>query len=545
MIFPDRRRAIVLIIVISQLACVFFVSYRKQEFHIDEIYSYVLSNSYHVDKLSNDDGLWGRWTEGDSLSKYITVQHGERFAFRKVYRNNSTDCHPPLYYWSLHSICSLMPNAFSKWSGLGLNILFFLIALVFIYKISLMLLDDSDLVYLPVILYGFSPMALETITFIRMYMLITMLAVVLMYIHLMTYRFGITKRRMIAVWLILYLGSMTHYYFVVLGFWAAVIFAIQNRREKKGDVIKYATGCLAAEALFVSTYPYVISQAMGTETNNVGSEIMKNLFNWRLWIQQTINLVKSQVEALSYMKVTSAIIATLLICLTIFAFVYSIHKHEHKDEDADITVYISRFMVWLATVYACTFLSISFIGGEYVFLRYIYYIGPSLYILIAYIVRSFCRIKPQALHFAVIFAIAFAVSNFAYGTFNDMSPYLYREDYKNDMLLKTYHDYSLIVMTSRNPAVPTGNLTKMMLFERVYISDDVDILGKNIVGECLGKERECVVYIDTDTYFTDGYDAAEVIDEIKENNNEAKLKAERLCDGSLGEFYLLSTQTTS
>ena len=53
----------------------------------------MLSNSYHADKLSSDDELWGQWAEADSLSKYTTVQHGERFTFQAVYHNNSTDCH--------------------------------------------------------------------------------------------------------------------------------------------------------------------------------------------------------------------------------------------------------------------------------------------------------------------------------------------------------------------------------------------------------------------------------------------------------------------
>jgi len=547
MIFPNRKRVVVILIIISQLACAFFVCSRKQELNIDEIYSYVLSNSYHADKLSNDDSLWGSWVEPDSLSKYLTVQEGERFAFDKVYLNNSTDCHPPIYYWLLHSLCSLVPDTFSKWIGLGLNMLFYIISLIIIYRISTTNFDDSGFSYLPILLYGFSPLATETLTFIRMYMLITMFALILMYTHLRMFKYGITKGRMIATWLILYLGSMTHYYFVVLGFWMTVIFAIQNIKEAKGGVIKYAAGCLAAEALFVITYPYVILQAMGTETNNVGNEIMDNLFNWRLWIQQTKYLLKSQIEALSYSHAVSTVIAVVVTCVAAFVCVSSIRNRDTKSiyDAEDPGSFGKGFIIWLAAVYVCTFLAISFIGGEYVFLRYVYYIGPAMYILIAYILKRFCDIIPQAISFIIIIASAFAVSNAAYGALNDLSPYLYRSDYQNDMLLETHHDDSLILMTSRNPAVPTGNLTKIKSFDSFYMADASDILDNNIVGECLNKEGECVVYINTDTYFTDGYDAAGVIDEIKDKNDAMTLIAKRLCEGSLGEYYHLSVQTTS
>lgn len=542
-----KKNLIVLLIIISQLACVFFVSSRKQEFNIDEIYSYILSNSFHADKLSNADDLWGRWADTEALSKYITVQRGERLAFGTVYKNNSTDCHPPVYYWLLHALCSLTPDVFSKWSGLSLNILSLIVSLIFIYKITLILLGDSKLVYLPVLLYGFSPIAFETVTFIRMYMLLTMFAVILMYIHLGMFRFGITKHRMAAVWVILYLGSMTHYYFVVLGFWAIILFAIRNIREARKEVIKYAAGSLAAEALFVITYPYVIIQAMGSETNNVGNEIMSNMFNWRLWIRQTAYLLKSQEEVLSYSSIVSAVIAALIICIT--ALVLARHVRNCSSEASpdvkDPNSCERRFYVWLAAVYCCTFLSITFIGGEYVFLRYIYYIGPALYILISFIIERFCSIKPGALSCALLLSVIFAVLNAGYGILTDASPYLYRNEYKKDMLLETYHDESLIMMTSRNPAVPTGNLTKMQLFKRIYMSDDADVLGKNIAGGCLKENGECIIYINTDTYYTDGYDAAAVIDTIISDNSEMILKAERLCEGSLGEYYLLSTQTTS
>ena len=538
----NNKKVILLIIILAQLICVLYVASRKQEFHIDEMYSYVLSNSYHADKISSDDSMWGRWVDSDDLSEFITVQNGERFAFDKVYKNNTTDAHPPLYYWFLHSVCSIFPGIFSKWMGLGLNIIFYIVSIIVLYLVSDLITDNKILVYLPVVLYGFSPIALETLTFIRMYMLITMLAVLLIYVHLRMLTYGCNKKRMLAAWIIIYLGSMTHYYYIVFSFWCAAIFILQNIRCAKKKAIAYGAGCFASVALFILSYPYVIAQAAGTSTNNVGNEIRKNLFNWPLWAYESKLLLKSQIDAFSYSHPVSILLAIVMICIVLFLAAYfALHIHSGRDKQRRELISgewnTTRFIQWTGLVYLLTFLSISFIGGEYVFLRYIYFIGPALYILIAYLISCLCRIRPGfTAGLAAVLAL-FAVSNAAYGSVSDSSPYLLREAYADNIRLSAYAEKPLIVISERNPAVPTGNLTKIKIFDQFYMAGLENVIGNDVVGACLRDEGECILYITTDTYYLDGYNAQVVLDDIENSCQTEDFKSEYICAGCLGEFY--------
>lgn len=541
-----NKKVILLIIMLTQLICASYVASRKQEFHIDEMYSYILSNSYHADKISSDDSMWGRWADSDDLTDYITVQNDERFAFDKVYSNNTTDAHPPLYYWLLHSACSFFPGAYSKWTGLGLNLLLYLVTIAILHQISELITDDKRLAYLPVILYGFSPIALETLTFIRMYMLITMFAVLLLYVHLRMFSYGYSIKKLLAAWVIIYLGSMTHYYFVVFSFWCAVVFILQNVKSINRALVAYGTGCLASVALFIFSYPYVIAQATGTSTNNVGREIRKNLFNWSLWVDESQILLKNQIDALSYSNVLSIILAITAACLTLYVFVYFVlHLRSGQDEQGSELIfgnnYVRRFIQWTGIVYVLTFMSITFIGGEYVFLRYIYYIGPSLYIMIAYLISCYCRIRPGYTATIVTVIVLFAVSNAVYGVINDSSPYLLRDAYADDIRLSEYDEDPLIVISGRNPAVPTGNLTKMRLFNQFYMSDVDSVIDNGIAAECLRNNGECILYINTDTYYMDGYDAQKVLDDIQRSCQTAGVRSEFICNGSLGEFYRITS----
>ena len=90
-----KNRILLLTIILLSCLLVFIICIDKCGYHIDEIYSYILSNSYHADRISHDDSVWDQWISGDRLKNFVTVQEGEQFAYKKVYYNNPLDCHPP------------------------------------------------------------------------------------------------------------------------------------------------------------------------------------------------------------------------------------------------------------------------------------------------------------------------------------------------------------------------------------------------------------------------------------------------------------------
>lgn len=53
-----------------------------------------------------------------------------------VTRMQTYDVHPPFYYLLLHTVCSLFPGRFSKWSGIGLNIVLFVLSWSVLAKLT-------------------------------------------------------------------------------------------------------------------------------------------------------------------------------------------------------------------------------------------------------------------------------------------------------------------------------------------------------------------------------------------------------------------------
>ena len=67
------------------------------------------------------------------------------------------------------------------------------------------------------------------------------------------------------------------------------------------------------------------------------------------------------------------------------------------------------------------------------------------------------------------------------------------------------------------------------------------IIDKGIINKCLKDDGECVVYICTDKYWINGFEAQEVIDEIKAHEiDSSEINVKYLCEGSLGSYYLIS-----
>ena len=523
-------------IMIVQVHFILYTGARKQEFHIDEIYSYTLSNSYDSDKITNDDSMWNTWISGDDLHQYLTVQKNERFAYSKVYRNNTTDCHPPLYYWILHTVCSFSPDNFSKWSGLSINVVLFVSTALLIYLISDEIIGAKKSKFLPVILWGFSGFAVDTCIFIRMYMLLTAITACFIYLHVRMFRHGVTMRRMILVFVTVFLGAMTHYYSLVAVFWGALFFAVYllRRREIKKMLI-YGTGVCLSVGLMFLCYPYAFEQATGSSTNNVGNQVMQDLFNFSLWGKQTKELAEQFVSGISYTPELSWAILSIVL---LFMLVSLILKIRHRSEKAPLSKF--KEVLWMTVIFLLTFLSVTFIGGVNVAMRYIYFIIPIscivITVVIGKIIKSFGERRVYSTA-AFAAAVVFAFANAAYGTATDSSTYLYRETAYLVSRIGTYSELPLLVLTERDTAaVATGNLRAFELFDKVYMTSKDDLEEEFIKKDSVIENCSCVVYItvDEDCAKGYGYDLDSTLKEVMANSGtEYKL----ISKGRFGGFY--------
>ena len=216
---------LVLILVLSELLIYHYASL-KSGFHVDELWSFAHSNSSNGGYLypivrsgsGNDyeDFVYNNWTEPEEFWNYLTVQDNEVFRYSNILENLSFSVHPPLYYFLLHSVCSFFPETFSKWLGIIPNMVLFPFVLIGLYRLAYLLFDSRAKSLLVCSVFGFSLAAVNMTIFIRSYLLLTLISLLLVFeVSKLLLDSQQKPSRLIKIFLLAILGLFTHYYFIV------------------------------------------------------------------------------------------------------------------------------------------------------------------------------------------------------------------------------------------------------------------------------------------------------------------------------------------
>lgn len=248
----------------------FFVFQEKNGFHIDEVYSYGLSNSDHEPFPWRVD----EWLEGDYYKEYLTPTEETRFNYDSVIYNQVQDVHPPFYYLIFHTVSSFFPGIFSKYTGLVINLVIHLILFFLVYRL-LYYLTQNFIVSLSGSLFWYmSVAALNAMTFIRMYSLFTLLVVGLYY---WTFKYLEEKKNKYLIFLgvCYFLGGWTHYYFYIFAFFFTLtvcLFFLFKKEWKK--TLQFGGTAGLSVVLALLSFPAVFDHIQNT---NRGQEVLEGL----------------------------------------------------------------------------------------------------------------------------------------------------------------------------------------------------------------------------------------------------------------------------
>ena len=271
----DTAFKIMLIItIVLQLAVALCFCMQKQGFHYDENYSYYSSNvTYGLNPPDGD------WLSGSTIAEEFCITPGKGFNFPLVAQMQSFDVHPPVYYFLLNIICSLSSGIFSKWQGLSLNLIFFVISELLIIAIADKVGNKNKAItWFSLALFGFSPAIISGITFIRMYMLLTSecMALILLHMNMLTdiKNSGSLSRfvkYLIQIAVTVYIGFLTHYYFAVFAFFVAafttlyLFFSKNTRKTSYIYAITVIAGLLSAVLSYPASLRHIFRGYRGTE----------------------------------------------------------------------------------------------------------------------------------------------------------------------------------------------------------------------------------------------------------------------------------------
>lgn len=243
----------------------------KENFHIDEISSYGLANHHDSLFINFEDGKT-YIPAGDPYLKYVTVSSDSKFDYENVWKNQSSDVHPPLYYLLLHTICSFFPGRFSKWYAGIINIIFALMTLYVLRKLINHLLGEKESICNVVSLFLIlSPGILSAVSFFRMYIMSMFWVTLLTEKMVKTVnQYQIKFSFFVQLYIIAVLGALTHYYCIIFTvFICGVFFFILLLRRNWYAILKVivtglVSGC-TAYSLFPSMLYHMFGGYRGTE----------------------------------------------------------------------------------------------------------------------------------------------------------------------------------------------------------------------------------------------------------------------------------------
>ncbi|MCI5806166.1 MAG: hypothetical protein MR029_07515 [Clostridium sp.] len=288
-----------IIILLALVQITVYFAYFKEGFHSDEIWSYGYANSTHEKNIyENDDGTlsyMNEWTDTSVLRDYIVVNKGEQFQYNSVYNNKVLDLSPPLHSIVLHTICSFFPDSFSKWYSYLINVISFIISMIFLYKCAALLKDETFALCCSGI-YGFSLAARDTYIYLRMYAMATAMTLVVLY-NIIKYLQKskednkIVNRNMVAACIVSYLSFLTNYHQIALvGILTmfVCIYLMFGKQIKR--MFAFGLGMLGAFCMAVVSFPSMFQAA-----NRNNSEVKGVLnYNFEIRFRVLMNFVSTK-----------------------------------------------------------------------------------------------------------------------------------------------------------------------------------------------------------------------------------------------------------
>lgn len=433
------------------------IGYDKAYLHIDEGYSYGLMNYKKVDIISNED-IYDQWNDNEYYQDYLSISKDEALDFSPVYNNQKNDVHPPFYYLLLRIASTITLDSFSKWTGIGLNILIFIISSIIIYLISNKVFKNKIYAVLIVLINGFTLASVETTIFIRMYALNALNLLIITYLHIMFInKEDLTLKQLIPMSIFIIIGSLTHYYYLVYLF---VLYAIYMSkfifRKNIKNAVKYTAMMVISALISLAIFPYsFVHIFMGYRGTGAISKLEKT--------EQIWNSLRSYLDILNNNVFNGTLTFIIIIALIVLAYkIIKNRKVVFEVKNKELIV------ILIPTIVYFTIISIV---SPYQEIRYIMPICPLIIISIFYIIKVILeKVFSRKTTFNIISVIFIAMLIFPQILNLDVS-YVYK-DYRNIIdFVETTPDMRAIYVMNMNQNRFMDDLYLFSKIEKSYILD--------------------------------------------------------------------------
>ena len=258
-----KKSAILIILIIIQSVIYIIAGSQKEYLHIDEVYSYGLSNYERVEIQDNED-FYDNWHTKEYFGDYLSIQEDEKGNYKPVYENQKNDVHPPIFYVLLRIAMECTGSRFTKWTGIILNIIVYAFITIFMYLILKKLLKEEKYSNEKASILAFmSSVILASVSnaiYIRMYAILTLNILITIFLHIKLLESEkINVKLLIEIGMCALIGVLTHYYYLFYLVVVYLIFLVKYLREKKTKELIYYTLTMAIAGITsLIIFPYSI-----------------------------------------------------------------------------------------------------------------------------------------------------------------------------------------------------------------------------------------------------------------------------------------------
>ncbi len=461
-----KKVFVYMILFISLLVNIWF-GFQKAGFHEDEYYTYYSSNRslglYQPDR---------EWQVRQTILDEFAVKEGEGFNYGLVKLVQSWDVHPPIYYYLFHTACSITPGLFTKWSGLVVNLISFVISFIVFWLLMRRLGVPYYVQIMTLIFWGINPMTISCNMLIRMYALLTVAIFLCAFVHVRLmqeyYDYEGSVKTFITMYLlpmmvVSYLGFLVQYFylffFVSIGF-AYTMWLIFANKDIKNAAI-YVCSCVVSLGLAVITYPASLSHMFGGYRGSDASGSLFDLQNTGIRLSFFVGLLNDFVFG------GGLLFAVLFVIIALMAIMIKNKKHRKIRSEA-IVLGIGALGYFLLTAKAA--LLVGSASNRYE--MPIYGIIIMLVFWDAHFVMEIIDNKSYLYGFTAVMA-AFLLK----GLFSDQNVlFLYTEDTAKIQYAEENKAEVAIVMF--NPQTPQNvwRLTdELLVYDKVFYMDEENI----------------------------------------------------------------------
>ena len=414
----DKKKALkyLIIIILILIGIRVYFGYQKEDFFMDETFSYTLMNMKEgAGMIQTAPEFNYIWISGDKIKNMLVVGKDEVLRYDIVYYNQTQDVHPPLYYFLLHTASALSFGNFTKWTGIILNIIIFVGICAVLYIIGKKIFKSTIWAFVLVAIYGVSTGAIFSTLFIRMYELLILF--VLLYLNKIIdilktnviENKNISKKDIIQLVTIFVLGMLTHYHFIIISVLISlVLFIIMLfKKVKISRICTYVGINILGLLIYSAIYPSFYTHMFGTQRGTESTGNLLNLADYADRIKRGINVFDVNIFGEAGKIIIPIFILFITLAVIKKILENGLKKVEEKDGKKEETECIDKYI--LGIVIISTIIYFMLVGKivPFMSIRYFLIIVPLIHIVLVYIFKFVMEtlVKKEILRISMVVII--------------------------------------------------------------------------------------------------------------------------------------------